>query len=720
MYGKFATRRKKRSDPVLELIPLPNILVQHNGSSLNMLPSSIRFWEKLGLEPTGGAKEVGFLTVCPAGSKSFLQNLKRWGAESSNMWDFASLGTLWPVSDCRLGDDDGIVQAKLRLVKGVSRDDSRIRAYAETMDALVPELARMLHQRLSNSTASYVSLFLLNPFPHKPQSKHELNILAARLLLNTARASNLPLQTVIESIIPVVVPIHFALIPRLTEARCLFDLKEFLFGLYSRCRDRQTRLTGRDDGVSLGFTSHAYTLAKTTPPGLGITLYRPLDEPLCTTSDPDRLMHIVYHVSATGKQLGVVWTDSIGEIVDVCAVSVATGTANWFLRCLAEVWERTVALLGLRRMPLGVNWRLVFAKEGIVSNVELQDFERFLDYMSTSTNMNHVMKRVTSITFVSFNSDSVLSVVDSGAVAGQAGGGSSQSFLVVPSEVAGGDKKTLQTDSDRLKSGSDERIIFDGSAAYMFLMRSQRLPIGTQYLKVRNAESVGGAPMLSVYTAGLEGEELDSVGSFLPLAGGYLLDVPRRESIAMYGQSGQSPPAANLASKQTTPPLTPPVGSQAVQSIEASLLFHCTLNQHAKSTCYPGWTAQSDGSAGAGQPSYSSPTTSSSNSTPGAISNTNTPVLVHSSMTKSPGMNPMTPQPSTPFSSGAAVGSSIGNAPQHFHCTVLRDVMREFYALRFVHRGPSFGVVGVRREIPWVFEMAGISAACGGSFAHFL
>ncbi|KAJ3234654.1 mediator of RNA polymerase II transcription subunit 13 [Chytriomyces hyalinus] len=712
-YGKFQLRKKKRIDPILELLPLPHLRAEHNDIPISLNPTALRVWDKLGLSPAAGTKDVEYLILAPAGTRSFVSHLRRWTTELSNLWDFSNFGSMSPCLQLqgKFSDEDGVVQAKLRQVKSDTRDDSRMRAYAETMDALAPELARIVYYHTKSTNAPYTALFLLNPLPHKPQSSSELHLIVSRLLVNVSDMTKIPLQTILEYIIPVVLPIQFAVMPRMTEAPCLLNLKEFIFGLYSRCRGRSRPDT--DEAVSLGFAAHACFVSKSLPsPGVGLMMRRPLDAPTCTVSDPDRIIHAVYKMGASSSSsAGVCWSDSYGELVDCAVVAVDKSASRWFLKFLAEVWERTVTLLRLRKIAAGVTWRLVIAREGLLSNLELHDFETFSSYISTVNSSDIAVQSVTSLSFVSLNTDSSLTVIDPGAVNGIPGGGASQYFLAGNLIDPVTDKKVgahAELDQIRKKVNSHERIIPDDDASYIFLMRSQRLPI-SKMTEVSDPSCPARAE-----------KDSQKPDSFLPLANGYLVNVPRRESNL----------PSEAASTMSSVPLPPPEGSPASQTVEISLLHHVNMPTQPKATCYPGWLPISPASKTENVGQYSSPAASISTPTSSfsVVSNTNTPVLAHTHIEKSPGtINPTTPQPSTPFSGGIGGGGGGGGggsgvlvgAPQQHHVNILRDIMREYHGLKYAHRGPSIqGVVGEAgaRVVPWMFEMAEISERVGDEF----
>ncbi|KAI9329400.1 hypothetical protein BDR26DRAFT_726716 [Obelidium mucronatum] len=417
-YGKFQLKKKKRPDPIMELVRMPNLIVQHNNIPISINPSSLRFWEKLSLAPVCGTKDVEYVVVCPHGNKGFFHSLKRWCAELSSIWDFCNFGSLLPLSEYRNADEEGFCPVRVtRASQGDSADSVRISSYSDAIDHLATDISKILLNRISTfkSSTTNIAIFLLNPFPHQKDSNSELHVLASHLLMTISRFSEVPLPLVLQSIVPVVIPISFAL-PRLTDTVGLLEVKEFAFGLFSRCKNTATSSVAEastaaaaaasksiypkqvpskqlpisssmTENISLalsnhcyGFSQHPYILAKHFQrsgggggAASGLLLNRPLGDgspQITCLSDPDRIMHIVYKVSKCGKRVGVCWSDSIGELIDSCGLTVPVGDGQWFLKVLAEVWERSLLLLGLKRCGGGggggaaatkgfISWRFV-------------------------------------------------------------------------------------------------------------------------------------------------------------------------------------------------------------------------------------------------------------------------------------------------------------------------------------------------------------------------
>ncbi|KAJ3387160.1 hypothetical protein HDU84_001010 [Entophlyctis sp. JEL0112] len=571
-YGRFQLKKKRRPESALEMLQIPKILVSHNGVALTMDPSAIKFWDKLSLAPVDyahsrirGTRKLEYVALLFPRSTEIAVGLKRWMAEFTILWDYMNFGTFSPLHLRSTDQEAGISFVEL------STDQS--------------------------------------------DSTSEMYIIASRLLQAVCHISKLPLKTVCSYVVPLVLPLNFC-IPRLGDSRVWFRMREFAFGLYARCKSLHSE--------TLGLFSLPYTLAKPPIPAVGasgLMMHRPMNFPICSLSDPDRIMHISYSLASNMKWMGICWCDSAGEFVD----------------------SRVV--------------RIDLEKDHCA---ELEDFDTFVDYLGSQ---DHPLAAefIYSASFVTLNTRAAFSILDLGAVKGQPGCGASQSLSAFNVENV----ENGSTVPGEVRGTDEDRILEDGPASFNFIPKLYRTPV--------------------------------------------------------------------------------PVSAKILMS----LLRHINFVQ-AKGSCYAGWNAPSARvlSSKSDNDGFSSPSSSSSTSTPaafvGAPSATNTPVLVPAGAKMSPTMTQFlqhqtqassSPLPSMPFGGPGFVASTsgpflaavaaVGGPPQPVYATILRDIMREYHALRHLRLGAG-GLEGMScvtdesgapsKRLPWMFQMAKISAEHGIDF----
>ncbi|KAI9333782.1 hypothetical protein DFJ73DRAFT_47234 [Zopfochytrium polystomum] len=214
--------------------------------------------------------------------------------------------------------------------------------------------------------------------------------------------------------------------------------------------------------------------------------------------------------------------------------------------------------------------------------------------------------------------------------------------------------------------------------------------------------------------------------TILPLATGWLIDVPRRDSAGTSGfvssppseftpvnaatpiaTSASSTSSAGVASLATpassgsgqSPIRTalPPPKQPASRSFEVSLLRHYTPEHRrgsadAMPTIYSGWEKGSTltKSATSDVSSVPSPTA--------AVPITNGGLLNTGGVGSPPGVIPSAPV----------------SPPQAHHVNIVRDIIRQYHALRFANRGSSdfilgsstIGEGGFSDGLPWVYQAA--------------
>ncbi|KAJ3348236.1 hypothetical protein HDU83_001423 [Entophlyctis luteolus] len=364
------------------------------------------------------------------------------------------------------------------------------------------------------------------------------------------------------------------------------------------------------------------------------------------------------------------------------------------------------------------------------------DFDTFVDYLGSQ---DHPLAAefIYSASFVTLNTRAAFSILDLGAVKGQPGCGASQSLSAFNVENV----ENGSTVPGEVRGTDEDRILEDGPASFNFIPKLYRTPVPVS-AKILSAAVSSATTLEATPNYNFACSPLRQILHIYPLSNGYHIDVPRRELSA-------STHTVKPSSKSLDTPLLPNNNLKSTVVFEVSLLRHINFVQ-AKGSCYAGWNAPSARvlSSKSDNDGFSSPSSSSSTSTPaafvGAPSATNTPVLVPAGAKMSPTMTQFlqhqtqassSPLPSMPFGGPGFVASTsgpflaavaaVGGPPQPVYATILRDIMREYHALRHLHLGAG-GLEGMScvtdesgapsKRLPWMFQMAKISAEHGIDF----
>lgn len=85
------------TDDLCEPQPIPSVLVTSEKDFLALSPLSIKFWEKLLLEPYAYPRDIGYLVVAPD-NEFVLQRTRTYFRELSTMYEVSQLGRHCPIT----------------------------------------------------------------------------------------------------------------------------------------------------------------------------------------------------------------------------------------------------------------------------------------------------------------------------------------------------------------------------------------------------------------------------------------------------------------------------------------------------------------------------------------------------------------------------------------------------------------------------------------------
>ncbi|KAF8131078.1 mediator complex subunit 13 C-terminal-domain-containing protein [Boletus edulis] len=317
---------------LLQRMDTPTISVGKGDSIIQVLPASLRFWEKLGLTPRAGKKDLtAFLFFEESGlDKQLLA--ETWLKKLSTTYSARQLGDHVPGSHS-LCSVDGIFALRL---------DSLRKYLASFATDLPPELAGLVFYIAIPDSA----LTLTSPLLRQ--------ITSAMKRLQKVRSEH---------------PITLQLIPEhhiTSHDLGATDFERLCFSVYHRVPQPVDRTMSRrvfDNGKEIRgfFREPAFTLARPPKPVVHFSLgpARTLD-----VLDRHTFFHVGYRFSACGKWLLAACVDQRGESYDL---------GSWLTQdevetsAILQVWN--FALQVARKT--NIEWRLVISKLGPMSPSEL-------------------------------------------------------------------------------------------------------------------------------------------------------------------------------------------------------------------------------------------------------------------------------------------------------------------------------------------------------------
>ncbi|GAP88401.1 putative mediator subunit Med13 [Rosellinia necatrix] len=331
-------------------VPPPRFEMRRYESRLSVLPSSISFWESLGLSPTHGAKDVRALCLFPSQeglSDSMLVFTERLRStyESLKLGSFSRLST-------QSGDEDGL------FTFDIERD---VVSFGKSGSFLGPSLqscASRVCKALSTAPGEQVNFVLF--FVYTPD--------AAGSIVECCAAFNEIFEgykrTLTTKKLPVVNEIALQLVPQSLVASSFsvpmpspMELSKLALEVYDRC----TIFGGT-------MPSPAIMLERTPPRMIDFKLN---STPSASVLHENMCLHIGYAQSIDERWITVAWTDNRGSqqmTSSYCLGRKGKSITTPLTEVIQEIWSTTRELISSWR----VNWRIIVAKCGAMDTHEIE------------------------------------------------------------------------------------------------------------------------------------------------------------------------------------------------------------------------------------------------------------------------------------------------------------------------------------------------------------
>ncbi|KAL6918004.1 hypothetical protein FSST1_009499 [Fusarium sambucinum] len=339
-------------------IPVPHLEVRRSETKLSVLPSSISFWEGLGLSPSWGAKDVTALCIFP-GWKGMPDHVGSFLSRSKSVYESLKLGTFnnLPLS----GDwDDGVLPYEVDRIS--TSPDATVTGHGSSLVESM-EVLRSSLSELKSKDKNLVIYFVYSP--DNPASIIEActafyrcfdeysELLAAR---KESPQNELVLQLVssnlISSTASLVVPTPAEMIKLCVET-------------YDRC----TLFLAPEYG---GPTPAPAVMLEQPPP-------RMIDFKL-TTSPSQSLMHenscihVGYAESLDGRWITAAWTDNRGQRQATASYSITRNrtpdrsASQHKAAIITEIWATTLSMISIWK----VQWRVIITRAGPMDQKEVE------------------------------------------------------------------------------------------------------------------------------------------------------------------------------------------------------------------------------------------------------------------------------------------------------------------------------------------------------------
>lgn len=330
-------------------VPSPRLEMRRYDSRLSVLPSSISFWESLGLSPTHGAKDICALCLFPgqegaSDSTLVFMDKLRSTYESLKLGSFNRLST---AAD----DGDGLFPVT------VERDVQFGKSGSFSGPAL-QNCASRVCKALSAAAVTEVNFVLF--FVYAPDITGSIVECCAafneifegykRILANKKMpaVNEMVLQLVPQSLVA-----SSCSVPMPSP----MELSKLALELYDRC----TAFGG-------AMPSPAIMLEQTPPRLIDFKLS---PTPSASVMRENMCLHLGYAQSIDERWITVAWTDNRGSqqmTTSYCLGRKGKGPATPLTDVIHEIWLTTRELISSWK----VNWRIIVAKCGIMDTHEIE------------------------------------------------------------------------------------------------------------------------------------------------------------------------------------------------------------------------------------------------------------------------------------------------------------------------------------------------------------
>ncbi|KAI1434772.1 mediator complex subunit 13 C-terminal-domain-containing protein [Xylaria sp. CBS 124048] len=334
----------------LSQISSPRFEMRRYETKLSLLPSSIPFWESLGLSPTHGTKDINILCVFP-GYEGVSDSMSVFTERLRSTYESMKLGSCTRLSSSS-GEEDGLFPFD------VERD---VLSFGKPTSFLGPSLqtcASKICKALSAVTAEQMNFVLLFVYsPDVPGSMVECCAAFNEIsdgYKKILTSKGLPvINEIVLQLIPQNLVASSSSIPMAPPA----DISKLALEIYDRC----TLFGG-------AIPSPAVILEQVPPRMIDFKLS---PTPSASVLNENMCLHVGYAQSIDDRWVTAAWTDNRGNqqvTTSYCLGRKGQSIATPLVNVIQEIWFTTQELISSWK----VHWRIMVAKCGTMHAHEVE------------------------------------------------------------------------------------------------------------------------------------------------------------------------------------------------------------------------------------------------------------------------------------------------------------------------------------------------------------
>ncbi|KAF7289220.1 Mediator of RNA polymerase II transcription subunit 13 [Mycena indigotica] len=362
----------------IETLEPPHIAIGKAEAIIQLTPSALRFWDKLGLTPKGGQKNATVFMLFEDDGETHAQLVETWLSKLTALYKSRNLGTL-TAGKHDMCSKDGVFPMRF---------DSTFR---KTLSAFVAGLASLPQP---STFVFYICTPLSTMSLQSPLLRQVFS--SAKKALQTLEGASRPL---------------FQFIPEVTilsattqnPALQISELKAVCLSTYDRILASVDRAMSRQffahsEPVRQHLQDFAYSLARPIRPTVH---FAHTTKPALDVLDAGMLLHVAYALSECGKWILCACVDQRGDAHDLAVWMTQTpthvdddiemlSTEEYAVR---KIWDFA---FGFAKRA-SVSWRIAISKLGSMESADLEAWSTFLPATVEKCSMSGIQVALLSV-----------------------------------------------------------------------------------------------------------------------------------------------------------------------------------------------------------------------------------------------------------------------------------------------------------------------------------
>ncbi|TDL29003.1 hypothetical protein BD410DRAFT_779280 [Rickenella mellea] len=336
--GQSTSKMDTTSEAPLAPLKPPLLSVGRSNAAIQVLPSAVRFWDKLGLSPRSGSKNVNAFVLFEGEDENREKEIERWLRNVSTSYTAKGFGLHTPGKSNQC-NTDGLIPLKFE-------------SFRKTLSTFMPSISSQNHN---------IVFYIITPSSIMSLSSQVLRQIfsGVKRTLKSCGDQSIYFQFVTEIFVTAAVE---------NPSTQKGDMEQFVHSVYDRIlrpidRFMSPQFFVSGEQIRKPFEAPAIAIARPLPGKVSLVVQNALPDQ--DVIDRHTLLHIGYRISACGNWILAASIDERGEAHDIAVW--LTQPDDKEAHIVSQLWTFAVQFM----RDAHVEWRVVFAKLGVLGEQEL-------------------------------------------------------------------------------------------------------------------------------------------------------------------------------------------------------------------------------------------------------------------------------------------------------------------------------------------------------------